>query len=257
MGRGIDRLHPELVPLCREFVRRCRGAGLNVRVTETFRTQAEQDAIYAQGRTKPGGIISNAPYPKSPHCWGVAFDFCRNVKGREYDDSDGFFSRCGAIGKALGLTWGGDWRTFKDKPHLELAKYMPDSSSRWLIAAYGTPERFMQTWEDETMTQEQFNKMFAEAMRAYNAEQRQKPASEWARESIAEAVKLGITDGTAPRAGATREEVATMLVRMIDLLSDLEITRIVTEALKESGIRYENTPGDFNFSALPEPDSGK
>lgn len=146
MGRGIERLHPELIPICQRFVRRCREAGLNVLVTETLRTRAEQDAIYAQGRTQPGAIISNAPYPKSPHCWGVAFDFCRNVKGREYDDSDGFFPACGAIGKELGLTWGGDWTRFRDKPHLELTKYMPDSSTRWLIRTYGTPEAFFRTW---------------------------------------------------------------------------------------------------------------
>ena len=146
MARGIEKLHPELVPICHEFVRRCKAAGLNVLVTETLRTKAEQDAIYAQGRTKPGVIISNAPYPKSPHCWGVAFDFCRNVKGKEYDDSDGFFAACGAIGKALGLTWGGDWKSFRDKPHLELKKYMPGSSTRWLIQTYGTPEAFFKTW---------------------------------------------------------------------------------------------------------------
>ena len=209
MGRGIDRLHPELIPICNEFVRRCRAEGLSVLVTETYRTKAEQDAIYAQGRTEPGGIISNAPYPKSPHCWGVAFDFCRNVRGREYDDSDGFFAKCGAVGKALGLTWGGDWKKFVDKPHLELAKYMPDSSSKWLIATYGTPEKFMATWEDETMTQEQFNKM----MDAYLAERGKRPASPWAESGLEEARAAGITDGTRPQDFATREEVAAMVLR--------------------------------------------
>lgn len=209
MGRGIEKLHPELIPVCHEFVRRCKAAGLNVLVTETFRTRSEQDAIYAQGRTEPGPVISNAPYPKSPHCWGVAFDFCRNVKGREYDDSDGFFGKCGAVGKALGLTWGGDWRTFKDKPHLEMKKYMPDSSSRWLIATYGTPEKFKATWEDETMTQEQFNKM----MDAYLAERGKRPASPWAERELEEARAAGITDGTRPQDFATREEVAAMVLR--------------------------------------------
>ncbi len=209
MGRGIDRLHPELVPLCREFVRRCREAGLNVHVTETFRTQAEQDAIYAQGRTKPGGIISNAPYPKSPHCWGVAFDFCRNVRGREYDDSDGFFAKCGAVGKELGLTWGGDWKRFVDKPHLEMTKFMPGSSCRWLIATYGTPERFIGTWREQDVTQEQFNRM----MDAYLAERARRPASPWAKSELKAAGEKGITDGSRPQDFATREEVAAMVLR--------------------------------------------
>lgn len=144
--RGIDKLHPELQIIAMEFQSRCRKAGLNVLVTETFRTKEEQTALYAQGRTTPGAIITRAKYPYSPHCWGVAFDFCRNEKGREYDNADGFFEACGGIGKGLGLTWGGDWKDFVDRPHLELTKYMPGASCKWLISIYGTPEAFLRTW---------------------------------------------------------------------------------------------------------------
>lgn len=215
MGRGIDKLHPGLIPICNEFVRRCKDSGLNVLVTETFRTKSEQDEIYAQGRTKPGNIISNAPYPKSPHCWGVAFDFCRNVKGREYDDSDGFFAKCGAVGKSLGLTWGGDWKTFVDKPHLEWTKYMPGSSTSWLIRTYGTPERFMDTWEaEEEMTQEQFNKMFAVAYAEMLTKQASAQVMPYAEEAWKKLTQNGIFDGTAPNAPLLRQDAALVIERL-------------------------------------------
>ena len=117
-----------------------------VLITQTFRTKQEQDDIYAQGRTKPGSIVTNVKYPNSAHCWGVAFDFCRNVKGKEWDNSDKFFNKVGAIGKSLGLTWGGDWKGFVDLPHLEMSKYMPNSSTNALVSKYGTPDKFKETW---------------------------------------------------------------------------------------------------------------
>ena len=151
MSRDKNLLHPKLRAIAGEFERQCRAAGLPVLITQTMRTKAEQDALYAKGRTAAGKIVTNCRYPDSPHCWGVAFDFCRNVRGHEYDDSDGFFAKCGAIGKKLGLTWGGDWKNFKDKPHLELTEFMPGSSCRQLKADYGTPEKFIKTWR-ENMT---------------------------------------------------------------------------------------------------------
>lgn len=210
MGRGIEKLHPELIPVCNKFTTMCRERGLNVLITETFRTKKEQEELYSQGRTKPGSIVTNAPYPKSPHCWGVAFDFCRGQRGREYDDSDGFFARCGAVGKELGLFWGGDFKSFTDKPHLELAKYLPNNSCNALIEKYGTPERFMAAWkEEEEVTQEQFNSM----MEAYLAQRGREEASDWAGPEIEKAKSAGVTDGSRPKAFATREEVMAMIIR--------------------------------------------
>jgi len=144
--RGTEYLHPELQVIANKFLEKCKAAGLNVLITETYRTEAEQNALYAKGRTAPGNIVTNCKYPQSPHCWGVAFDFCRNVKGQEYTDSDGFFSKTGSVGKSLGLAWGGDWKGFVDKPHLELAKYLPNNSVKTLQAQYGTPEKFKAAW---------------------------------------------------------------------------------------------------------------
>jgi len=144
--RGIELLHPEVRKQAESLVAEAAKEGLPVLITETFRTKDEQDKLYAQGRTAPGKIVSNAPFPSSAHCWGVAFDTCRNVKGKEFDDSDGFFSKIGAIGKRLGLFWGGDFKSIKDKPHFESPVFFPNNKADMLKDKYGTPEKFKATW---------------------------------------------------------------------------------------------------------------
>lgn len=151
--RGIEHLHPELQVCVNKFLEECKKQGLNVLITETLRTQSEQEALYAQGRTTSGKIVTNCRGYQSPHCWGVAFDFCRNVKGKEYDNSDGFFERVGKIAKTVfdnteyDLFWGGDFKSFVDRPHVEMIKYLPNNSTKTLINKYGTPEKFMKTWK--------------------------------------------------------------------------------------------------------------
>lgn len=221
MSRDKTKLHPELQEIVKEFEGKCKAAGLNVLVTETFRSKSEQDALYAKGRTAPGNIVTNCRYPNSPHCWGVAFDFCRNVRGREYDDSDGFFKKCGEIGKSLGLFWGGDFKSFVDKPHLELAKYLPNNSVKTLIRYYGTPDNWAKNWvevsntptakseEDETMTYEKFK----EYMDKYMEELAEEPVPDWAKAELQAAVDLGITDGTRPMQLIPRYQAAIMAKR--------------------------------------------
>ena len=212
--RDVTLLHPRLQPLAAELVRLCAAEGLPVLITETLRTVAEQEALYAKGRTMAGAIVTNArgrDY-QSMHQWGVAFDFCRNVKGREFDDSDGFFGRVGAIGKRLGLFWGGDFKSFKDKPHFQMPEFSPDGTTAFLRREYGTPDKFIMTWEDEKMlTYDEF--------KAYQVRYENERAALPARytgavaEEYAAAIAAGITDGSRPQSLATREETALMAAR--------------------------------------------
>lgn len=149
MSRDISLLHPKLQQIIPQIILRCAAQGLSVLVTDGFRTKAEQDALYAKGRTAPGSIVTQVQWPSSAHCWGVAFDFCRNVRGREYDDNDHFFQRVAEIAKPFGLEWGGDWRNFVDKPHLQLAEFMPGNSTAWLRQTYGSPDKFRASWTAE------------------------------------------------------------------------------------------------------------
>lgn len=115
-------------------------------ITDTLRTVAEQEALYAKGRTAAGSIVTNCRGIsfESLHQWGLAFDFCRNVPGREYDDKDGFFAEVGKVAVHIGLTWGGHFKSFPDKPHVEY----PGFTTAALRSKYGTPDKFMQSWND-------------------------------------------------------------------------------------------------------------
>ena len=118
-SRDIARLRADVAANCRTFLTLCRAEGLEVLVTETVRDLEYQAALYAQGRTAPGSIVTNQKIP-SFH-WekvGLAFDIAKNVKGHEYDDAE-FFRKCGAIGKKMGFTWGGDWKSLPDSPHFQ------------------------------------------------------------------------------------------------------------------------------------------
>lgn len=214
--RGTEHLHPELQEICKEFLKRCKDAGLKVKITDTLRTKEEQDTLYAQGRTAPGSIVTNVKYPDSAHNWGVAFDICQNIKGREYDDSEGFFAACGKIGRELGLTWGGDWTYFKDKPHFELKKFMPNSSTRWLRKTYDTPERFKKEWEENDMiTAEQLAALLPEAfaiLAQNEADEWAKPALKWAKE---QGLMVGDESGNQmPQKPVARQEMAQILFNM-------------------------------------------
>ena len=116
--RDINELHPVAQKACRLFLQECEKAGLNVLVTETYRSQARQNYLYEQGRTRAGNVVTWTK--NSRHTGRMAWDICKNVKGQEYADA-AFFAKCGAIARKLGITWGGIWKT-PDTPHFEVTK---------------------------------------------------------------------------------------------------------------------------------------
>ena len=116
--RDISALSPVAQRACRAFLRECEKEGLPVLITETYRSQVRQDYLYAQGRTRAGKVVTWTR--NSRHTGRMAWDICKNVKGQEYADA-AFFTKCGAIAKRLGITWGGTWDT-PDKPHFEVTK---------------------------------------------------------------------------------------------------------------------------------------
>lgn len=147
--RDIKLCHPRLQKLAAELVEKCSEQGLKIKIGETYRTVAEQDALYAQGRTEPGNIVTNAPGKSysSYHQWGTAFDIFRNDGSGAYNESGKFFERVGQIGKAIGLEWGGDWKSIVDKPHFQLPDW--GSSTSGIKKVYSNPEAFMKTWKAE------------------------------------------------------------------------------------------------------------
>ena len=148
MGRDITKCHPELQILASKLISVCKSNGLTVGLGECFRTVAEQNELYAQGRTKPGSIVTYAKGSDygSMHQWGIAFDIIRNDGKGAYNNSDGWFYKVGKIGKELGLEWGGDWTSPVDMPHFQLRYW--GSTPTYLKKLYSTPDNFKKTWKD-------------------------------------------------------------------------------------------------------------
>lgn len=115
--RDIAELTPSAQKACNLFMAECKRQGLNVLITETYRSQERQNYLYSLGRTRTGNKVTWTK--NSRHTSRRAWDICKNVKGEEYSDS-GFFKACGEIAKRFNITWGGDWET-PDTPHFEIS----------------------------------------------------------------------------------------------------------------------------------------
>ena len=84
-----------------------------------LRTYAQQNELYAQGRTKPGRIVTKSRGGSSNHNFGIAFDV-GVFEGKKYLPESPNYAKVGVIGQCLGLEWGGGWKAFKDMPHFQL-----------------------------------------------------------------------------------------------------------------------------------------
>lgn len=121
---NLELLKPKVKALAEGLIGECQKAGHQIAIVQTLRTIAEQDALYAQGRTKPGKIVTNARGGYSFHNFGVAFDMCPVVNGQLAWNNLPLFRQIGTIGMRLGLEWGGTWTSFPDLPHFQyLAGY--------------------------------------------------------------------------------------------------------------------------------------
>jgi peptidoglycan L-alanyl-D-glutamate endopeptidase CwlK len=117
----LSRVAPTLATKGRNLIQGCREAGVTIRVSQSLRTWAEQDALYARGRTAPGEIRTNARAGESFHNFGMAFDIELLDCGRvTWDSRHPGWRIAGEIGSGLGLLWGGHWKTIKDLPHFEI-----------------------------------------------------------------------------------------------------------------------------------------
>ena len=83
--RDILELTPQAQKACNMFLAECKRQGLNVLITETYRSQERQNYLYEQGRTRPGKKVTWTE--NSRHTSRRAWDICKNVKGKEYSDS--------------------------------------------------------------------------------------------------------------------------------------------------------------------------
>jgi len=151
---SLEGLHPYVKAKAEELVananKRLTG-NYKIMITQGLRTKAQQNELYAQGRTqaqlnavglsnvkaKPSmDKVTNARGGYSMHNYGLAIDFAlRSVDGKDVTwamnkdfDGDGKADWMEVVeeAKKLGFEWGGDWKSFKDYPHFQLTAGLTD-----------------------------------------------------------------------------------------------------------------------------------
>ena len=121
-SRKIVDLHPHTAKLCEAFLIACRHHEIDVIITCTYRDDEAQAELYAQGRTKPGRIVTYAKPGQSMHNKRLAFDVVPLRAGKAVWGTQGedlaLWQKIGALGEAQGLSWGGRWN-HPDMPHFQ------------------------------------------------------------------------------------------------------------------------------------------
>mgnify|MGYP006921351730 CR=1 FL=1 len=124
--KNLKTLHTAAQPIFRSFlsllIPHMAAKGVVAKVISGTRTYAEQDELFSHGRTKPGPKVTNARGGQSNHNFGCAVDIGLFKDGDYLEDSP-LYLEAGPIGKSVGLTWGGDWKSIKDYPHFEALQF--------------------------------------------------------------------------------------------------------------------------------------
>lgn len=114
---GLD---PEFSRRLHGFEQKLAEKGIKVVLTWGFRSIAQQDALYAKGRTAPGSIVTKARGGYSWHNFGLAADYAFVVNGKV--TWNGPWDVFGRIARLCGLEWGGDWKKMTDRPHVQMTR---------------------------------------------------------------------------------------------------------------------------------------
>ena len=137
IDKSVDKMGPDINPVVKsaaiELIRRAYQENIYIKITHGHRTMEEQAALYGKGRSNYSydgrqyaapkeKKVTNAKPGSSMHNFGLAVDFVvTNEDGTAaYWTIDHKWKRVGALAKTLGFSWGGDWASFKDYPHLEM-----------------------------------------------------------------------------------------------------------------------------------------
>ena len=136
---NIQTLLPAAQRKAREFMKTVTDAGITIKIISATRTFAQQDEFFSHGRTKPGPKVTNARGGQSNHNFGVAWDIGIFLNGA-YQPESPLYSKVGAIGKRMGLEWGGDWSSFPDEPHFQV---VPEKDLQKIAANFEAGEVFV------------------------------------------------------------------------------------------------------------------
>jgi len=119
-SRSLDELLTPVRKRVDQFLAECKLHNIDLLVTSTYRDNESQDALYAQGRTAPGNIVTNAKGGQSYHNFRCAIDVVPLVNGKPvWDGKDPIWVKVGSLGKQAGLEWAGEWKSFKELAHFQ------------------------------------------------------------------------------------------------------------------------------------------
>jgi len=119
-SRDLNELLPEVQELVERFISTCKDNNIDLLVTSTYRDLESQAALFAQGRTTTGKIITNAEAGSSYHNYRCAIDVVPLVGGKAiWDSTNPIWVTTGRLGKECGLDWAGDWHLFKEYAHFQ------------------------------------------------------------------------------------------------------------------------------------------
>jgi len=145
----LAELHPAFAARIEKLLAYMESEGYPLLIAQGLRTWQAQDALYAQGRTAPGKIVTQARGGYSHHNFGLAVDLCPIFTTEDTEDTEEFkgaaspalkssvssapsvvkkteldwntqhpaWKKLLANAPAFGLAEGARWRTFPDTPH--------------------------------------------------------------------------------------------------------------------------------------------
>lgn len=119
----INKLHPKVRDKFMEAYLeavKVTPKGVHPFITEGMRSFERSDELYAQGRTKPGAVVTKAKAGQSYHNYGLAIDFVNQVDGVAKWTVDANWMKVVDVFKKHGFVWGGDFKSIQDFPHIEL-----------------------------------------------------------------------------------------------------------------------------------------
>lgn len=129
INRDPNDLYPYFHDLIIPAVELCQKQGMAIYIFEGYRTYQRSDWLYAQGRTRPGNIVTNARGGFSAHNFGFAVDLVFDGDSRDGIqwswDGDYHHTKYSQVAKtvlgaAKGIEWAGNWVHFKETPHFQL-----------------------------------------------------------------------------------------------------------------------------------------
>lgn len=135
--RDVKYIHPVFnknLPAIIEAIKNKLPAGWNAKLISGHRTPSDQFEIYKKGREfvngtwrKTGTTFTNidgfAKLSRHNYLPALSIDIGLFRPDGKYETAS-HYAKVAAGAKLLKLDWGGDWRTFKDQPHIEVPPTM-------------------------------------------------------------------------------------------------------------------------------------